>query len=289
MSTMEGKYGHHSVQAKVSRIPPQLDLAKYGPFDVGVAVGGDLAWRRSNHQLKEEWHDSLFLLLQHHGRTRVDHCLQSSVLQSNDLMVVQPVGDCAFEMAGDSAIVSLNLPREWLDGTHADLLCLAGNPIDGSRGMGRVLSTTLGSLANADASFDEEDRLALSEVIVAILARCKNASSGITAPRSRLRLNDLKGYVIENIHEPSISPKMLAKVANLSLRQLYRLFAQEGIAPQAWVSNLRLAQAHKQLQSAARSSVTEIAFAVGFNDAAHFSRAFRKRYGLTPSTVRSNS
>ncbi|MDY0066471.1 MAG: helix-turn-helix transcriptional regulator, partial [Steroidobacteraceae bacterium] len=33
-------------------------------------------------------------------------------------------------------------------------------------------------------------------------------------------------------------------------------------------------------------SITEIAFECGFNDASHFSRAFRSRYGLSPREFR---
>lgn len=283
---METKYGRHSVQTRAARVAPRLDLTHYGPFDAGVAVGADLEWHRSNQQLSEQWHDSLFVILQRNGRTRVDHCSRSSTLHANDFMLVRPVGPCSFGMAGESAIVSLHLPRQWLDGAYSELVALTGHPIDGSRGMGRVLTATLQSLAQGDGSFDDDDRVALSEVVVTVLARCKDASIGVTTPRSRLRLHDLKGFVIDHIHEPNIQPRMLAEVANLSLRQLYRLFAQEGITPQAWVSHLRLAVAHKTLQQHFGTSITEVAFAVGFNDAAHFSRAFRKQFGVTPSMVR---
>jgi len=40
--------------------------------------------------------------------------------------------------------------------------------------------------------------------------------------------------------------------------------------------------------SAGRRSSTSIAFAWGFNDAAHFSRSFRHRYGLSPRDFRLN-
>jgi AraC-like DNA-binding protein len=50
----------------------------------------------------------------------------------------------------------------------------------------------------------------------------------------------------------------------------------------------RLARAHRMLTSPrhAGETISVIAFAVGFADLSHFNRAFRRRYGCTPSDVR---
>jgi AraC-like DNA-binding protein len=50
----------------------------------------------------------------------------------------------------------------------------------------------------------------------------------------------------------------------------------------------RLARSARELSRAqsAHLTVTQIAFASGFADAAHFSRAFRRRYGVSPRDYR---
>jgi hypothetical protein len=79
-------------------------------------------------------------------------------------------------MPVDSSLVSLNLPQPWLEGMHGELLGIAGRPIDGSRGMGRALSSMLNSLPQASGSFDDDDRAALSEAVVSNRLRARGQS-----------------------------------------------------------------------------------------------------------------
>jgi AraC-like DNA-binding protein len=55
-----------------------------------------------------------------------------------------------------------------------------------------------------------------------------------------------------------------------------------------YILRRRLEECAKQLSSAMwrGHTLTEIAFACGFNSSAHFTRAFRGEYGVTPSEFR---
>lgn len=55
----------------------------------------------------------------------------------------------------------------------------------------------------------------------------------------------------------------------------------------AYIQDQRLARAHAELASTsrARRRIYEIAFALGFASEAHFSRAFKRAFGLTPKDV----
>ena len=61
--------------------------------------------------------------------------------------------------------------------------------------------------------------------------------------------------------------------------------ALTGRSPHAWLVERRLAKA-MALMTETSASLTEIALACGFGDAAHFSRTFRDRYGLSPRAWR---
>ncbi len=68
----------------------------------------------------------------------------------------------------------------------------------------------------------------------------------------------------------------------LSRRQIERLFAAHlGISPVRYMNDLRLARGWALLAET-DMKVTEVAVACGFASASHFSKSFKKKYGLSP-------
>jgi AraC-like DNA-binding protein len=65
-----------------------------------------------------------------------------------------------------------------------------------------------------------------------------------------------------------------------------RIFATETTTVMAWVRQQRLAAAYGALTNG-DLTVTQVASRSGYTDPAHFSRAFKRMYGIPPSTVRS--
>ncbi|RUX65433.1 AraC family transcriptional regulator, partial [Mesorhizobium sp. M7A.F.Ca.US.014.04.1.1] len=80
----------------------------------------------------------------------------------------------------------------------------------------------------------------------------------------------------------------LARRHRLSARYIRKLFESEGTSLSDFMLCQRLLRAHRMLSNPrhAGRSITAIAFEAGFNDLSYFNRAFRRRYGATPSDVR---
>lgn len=92
----------------------------------------------------------------------------------------------------------------------------------------------------------------------------------------------------ERLRDPSLTVETIANDVGLSPRQIHRLFAREPLPLMRWVWVQRLEHCYLELRDANGHgrSIAEIAYAWGFNDQAHFSRAFRKHFGTTPRAVR---
>ncbi|MBK1732991.1 AraC family transcriptional regulator [Thiococcus pfennigii] len=106
--------------------------------------------------------------------------------------------------------------------------------------------------------------------------------------RSLYQRERVKRFAHENLRNPELSVEQIADGVQLSPRQIHRLFASEPISLMRWVWMQRLENCYRELRDAgsASRSISDIAYAWGFNDQAHFSRAFRRRFGIAPREVR---
>ncbi|TGR77322.1 AraC family transcriptional regulator, partial [Mesorhizobium sp. M2D.F.Ca.ET.223.01.1.1] len=80
----------------------------------------------------------------------------------------------------------------------------------------------------------------------------------------------------------------ISRYMGCSRRYLHRAFEGEGMTLERFVWDRRLERSKEELLSPARASasISEIAFACGFNSSAHFSRAFKSKYDLAPRQLR---
>jgi AraC family transcriptional regulator len=81
---------------------------------------------------------------------------------------------------------------------------------------------------------------------------------------------------------------LLAAESGYSRTHFYRMFmAATGQTPHRYLLELRLKKAESLLADPSLSLI-DIAFACGFSSHAHFSTAFRSRFGFSPSAFRRN-
>ena len=84
--------------------------------------------------------------------------------------------------------------------------------------------------------------------------------------------------------DSELSPTMLARQLNVSLRTLQRAFATTDESMTAYIRRRRLEEARLALTTPhSRLSVSKLAAHWQFADSSHFIRAFKKHYGQTPT------
>ncbi|MEX0322608.1 MAG: helix-turn-helix domain-containing protein [Puniceicoccaceae bacterium] len=122
------------------------------------------------------------------------------------------------------------------------------------------------------------------------LKTLKLLSSEAYVPRSANRQVNRMESVLTYIHHHSstdIQMEQLAQIAAMSPTAFHRFFKQSlGCTPGSYLMDLRLSNvAHRLLESS--DSVSEIAFASGFNNLSNFNRQFRRRFDCSPRSYRS--
>ncbi|MFV5991889.1 helix-turn-helix domain-containing protein [Streptomyces sp. NPDC056231] len=104
-------------------------------------------------------------------------------------------------------------------------------------------------------------------------------------------LDRIKASVESRLGEPELSPRMLADEHHISLRYLHKLFHAQGTTVSGWVRQRRLEACRAELArpGAADLVISAVAARWGFISPAHFSRAFRQAYGVSPTQWRASA
>ncbi|MCO4098037.1 MAG: helix-turn-helix domain-containing protein [Gemmatimonas sp.] len=93
----------------------------------------------------------------------------------------------------------------------------------------------------------------------------------------------LRPLIVRNIHDASFGPDALAAAAGLSYHQLYRGLRDElHVTPSRFIRGVRVEYAAELLRRN-EGTITQVAYAVGFDSLSYFRRAFRERFGVSPS------
>ncbi len=102
------------------------------------------------------------------------------------------------------------------------------------------------------------------------------------------RWQQIVAFLDENLLDEKLALPLCARTLSISERYLHKLFASRGLKFSSFVINRRLDWAKTFLENCAlfSTSISSIAYQSGFKSAAHFSRAFRAHFGLSPRDCR---
>ena len=106
-----------------------------------------------------------------------------------------------------------------------------------------------------------------------------------------IQLNSAKQFMLVHVSDSNVSPSLIAEEMGISIRYLHWLFKQSDETVIQYLTRKRIELAQLLLTTSSKSlySVTEVAFMCGFNDSTHFSRRFKQRVGISPSTYRAEN
>lgn len=168
----------------------------------------------------------------------------------------------------DPRQASVRYLRRYLD------LALGPDGIGDDEGLNEHIGTTLIDLMALTLGASEE---------AAEIARRR----GIRAARQR----EIVSAIAAGFADPNFSPQSVARKLNLSPRYVQDLLQELGFSFTDRVMELRLERARSMLADPRhhRLKVIEIALACGFNEVSYFNRCFRRRFGSSPTQLRSGA
>ncbi len=243
---------------------------------------------RSPRQIARDPEDALLVSLQVDGSGRIEQDGRVAALAPGDLALYDSARPYVLHFDGAFRQQVLQFPRAALRERVRDPERLTAVRVPGT-GAGAVAGAFLRAVL-ADA--DELDQVAAERLGTQALDLFAVALAGGTgapqppdgaALRAAQRRRAL-ALIEAHLADPLLSPATVAAALHLSVRTLHKLFADEPETVARRITRRRLERAAADLADPrlVGRTVTWIAFSWGFRDAAHFSRAFRQRFGRSP-------
>lgn len=96
-------------------------------------------------------------------------------------------------------------------------------------------------------------------------------------------------YLKAHIFDSSLKAHELHLFCGISDTYFRKIFiSQFGTSPQKYIINKRLTQAKTIIDNGDFNTISDVAASVGYEDALYFSRAFRNKYGVSPTKIVDN-
>ncbi len=217
----------------------------------------------------------------------------TQIAKAGDLMITQPGDGYDKAFTDGTRLIALCIPLQTLD-QHGIL----------NRSDDRILPesnspelTVIGDLIRWGVSLGPNLNVGLRNRIgeqilgmIDLLVDERSLESS-SPPRRDRTLNRAKHYIANHYRNASLNPEQIAVGAFATVSYLNRLFRVQGTTLMQYVWDLRLKLAKDLLCASHDQSpicIQTIAEQCGFTSHSHFSRQFKRKYGITPSQAASD-
>jgi AraC-like DNA-binding protein len=245
---------------------------------------------RSRQRIRQSPEDFFLISIQ---------CAGSGSVAQHDRVASLGVGDFAlydttqpYELNFDHSFeqLVLRLPRRYLSRRIACPERLTAVSFRGSQGSAAVVSSFMVQVYRQLDTIDSGCRPAMHQALLdLVVAGISGALTENLPTANRLVMRQrIRNFVEARLSDSSLDCQKIAVAHGISVRYLNKLFEDDELPLSEWIWSRRLERARTAIERSRMTgqSISQIAYDWGFKDPAHFSRAFKIRYGMRPSALR---
>lgn len=277
------------------RIDGEIRLERLSSLALSRVTATAQHVRRTPRLIARASEDYFLVSIQTEGRGEVHQDGRRAVLQPGDFALYDSTRPYELVFGDGFQQIVLMLPGAALRAELRDTERLTASPVSGRRGAGHLMIEMIRTLAEDIGTLEPASAAAVAhsvtQILVAGLRTLPSAQPATVSQLTAWHRAQIKAYIAEHLADPGLDVARIAGALKLSPSSVHRVFAGEPCGVGEWIWRQRLARLARDLADPALRgrSVSALAFALGFNDAAHVSRAFRARYGCSPREHRARS
>lgn len=268
-----------------------IDARRVGELPLTRFSSSPLSFQKTPVEAAASGNGSYVVITQLDGVQNYSQGNASIVLKPGDSTVINSALPWSSDCPSECARLYLRVPG-WL---MEDRLRISRVPmtrrIAGDVGLGVALFRLATSLYEQAIILNAEETAAGLEALFDILSVCLGQASPDRPNHSRDLAARIDNFIETHLDDPALAPNEIAAEVGVSVRHLHRLFSMNGETVSDWIRERRIRQCGNDLSDPrlCDRSITDIAFSWGFSDSAHFSRSFKKTFGVSPREFRSTA
>jgi len=270
----------------------EMLTSSFGVLQATVVASDPHDAERSRRHLSRLSEDDILLSYQVEGHSRLEQNGRTAELSPGSFALYDSTKPYLLTFPVPSRQLVLKMPRAALR-MHCEgpLDSAVATTIPTDHGPGDLAGSVFRSLLRTQGTVRDEDRLRMASIILDVVGLAASAvcplvqsvttSKGASLQRIKMTIETL-------ISRNDLTAEVVSARSGLGVRALSRLFALENTSMMRyiWLRRLELCQRDLRNPLFAGRTVAEIAFSWGFNDSAHFSRAYKARFSMPPRQAR---
>lgn len=228
------------------------------------------------------------------GASAVSQCGRETTIGEGSAAMTSGAETAVMDFS-HSRFMSLRVPLTAMKALVPDVEDRLARPVARETEALKLLLGYSGVLCGAPSLATPQARLmAVTHVhdLVALVLGAANDGAELAKGRGlrAARLQAIKADIEQELAQDVSLPALAAR-HRLPLRYVRRLFEEDGTTFTEFLLQRRLARAHRMLINprAMQLKISVIATETGFNNLSYFNETFRRRYGATPSDVRTQA
>ncbi|MFM0206565.1 helix-turn-helix domain-containing protein [Paraburkholderia sediminicola] len=264
-----------------------------GPVDIGTCFLAEQRVSRKMEHIARSQDDRIKLIMPLSGAIAVCQDNNHAVVRPGQFYITDPTRVYEEHILEGLTFTYMLIPRAAIAGKIGDTAKITATPLDYDLPYARLAADMMRSLISISSSMEgfeaeQAGAIAADLVTMALWERMDKVPTHGTAHRTA-QFQQAKALIEQNLTNGELSLAGIATQMGLSTRYLSGLLSEGNLHYQRYVLEQRLARCKRHLADPrlAQLVIADIAARYGFVNGAHFSRAFKAIYGVSPRDYRS--